>query len=162
MFRYEKKANHRGAVAGTGGTSVIDPIFIGQLEIRFLRTKDETGGALDMFELTVPAGARVPVPHYHRDYDETVYALSGVLTWTLDGEPHEVGPGESLFIRRGAVHHFANPHAETARALSVLTPGLVGPGYFQELAALIVPGSPPDPARIREVMLRYGLVPVPG
>jgi hypothetical protein len=59
------------------------------------------------------------------------------------------------------VHHFSNPHAETARVLSVLTPGLVGPAYFQELASIIVPGSPPDPAKVREVMLRHGLVPVP-
>jgi hypothetical protein len=44
----------------------------------------------------------------------------------------------------------------------VLTPGLIGPGYFRDLAALVVPDAPPDPARIREVMLRYGLVPVPG
>ena len=80
-------------------------IRIGQLEIRFLRTKDETGGALDMFELAVPAGAKVPVPHYHRDYDETVYGLSGALAWTLDAARREVGPGEALFIRRGAVHH---------------------------------------------------------
>ena len=137
-------------------------IRIGQLEIRFLRTKDETGGALDMFEFTVPAGAKVPVPHYHRDYNETIYGLSGVLTWTLDGERREVGPGETLFIRRGAVHHFTNLHAETARSLAVLTPGLVGPDYFREMAALVVPGSPPDLARVREVMLRYGLVPGPG
>ena len=136
-------------------------IRIGQLEIRFLQTKDGTGGALDLFELAVPAGAKVPVPHYHRDYDETVYGLSGALAWTLDGARREVGPGEALFIRRGVVHHFANPHAETARALVVLTPGLVGPAYFREVAALAVPGSPPDPARVREVMLRHGLVPVP-
>ena len=140
----------------------MDPIRIGQLEIRFIQSKDETGGALDMFEFTVPPGAKVPVPHYHRDYDETIYGLSGVLSWQLDGEARETGPGETLFIRRGAVHHFANTHSETARALAVLTPGLVGPGYFQELAGLIVPGAPPDPARVREVMLRHGLVPVPG
>lgn len=137
-------------------------IRIGQLEIRFLRTKDETEGALDIFELTVPAGAKVPVPHYHRDYDETVYGLSGVLSMTVEGVRHEIGPGDSLFIRRGATHHFINTGAETARGLAVLTPGLLGPTYFRELAALIVPGSPPDPERVREVMLRHGLVPVPG
>ena len=124
-------------------------IRIGQLEIRFLRTKDETGGALDLFEFAVPANARVPVPHYHRDYDETIYGLSGVLTWTLDDERREVGPGETLFIPRGTKHHFANLHAETARSLVVLTPGLIGPAYFREMAALIVPGAPPDLARFR-------------
>jgi Cupin domain len=124
-------------------------IRIGQLEIRFLQTKEGTGGALDLFELAVPAGAKVPVPHYHRDYDETVYGLSGALAWTLDGARREVGPGEALFIRRGVVHHFANPHAETAR------PGRADAGACRAClpprgAALAVPGSPPDPARVRD------------
>nr|WP_235913831.1 cupin domain-containing protein [Pseudoroseomonas coralli] len=136
-------------------------IRIGQLEIRFLQAREQTGGRLDMFEFAVPAKARVPVAHYHRDYDETIYGLSGVLTWKLDGARHEVGPGETLFIPRGAVHHFANQHEETARALAVLTPGLIGSAYFRELAALIAPGAPPDPARVRAVMLRHGLEPVP-
>jgi quercetin dioxygenase-like cupin family protein len=141
---------------------MVELIRIGQIEVRFLRTGEETGGALDMFAFTVPAGAKVPVAHYHRDYDETIYGLSGTLSWTLEGERHEVGPGATLFIPRGAVHHFANPHGETAHSLAVLTPGRLGPGYFRDLAALIMPDSPPDPGRIREVMLRYGLVPVPG
>jgi len=140
----------------------MEVIRLGQLEIRFLQSGSETGGALDMFEFIVPPDAKVPVAHHHRDYDETIYGISGTLTWTLDGKRRDLGPGETLFIPRGAVHHFANPHAETAHSLAVLTPGLLGPGYFRDLAALILPGLPPDLARVREVMLRYGLVPVPG
>jgi hypothetical protein len=41
-------------------------------------------------------------------------------------------------------------------------PGLLGLAYFCELATLIRPGSPPNPAHVREVMLRHGLVPVSG
>ena len=41
-------------------------------------------------------------------------------------------------------------------------PGLLGLAYFCELAALIRRGSPPGTAQVREVMLRHGLVPVPG
>ena len=37
-----------------------------------------------MFEFFVPAQARVPVAHSHETFDETVYGLSGVLTWMLD------------------------------------------------------------------------------
>jgi hypothetical protein len=135
-------------------------IRIGQLEIRFLHTKEGTGGALDLFELAVPAGAKVPVPHYHRDYDETVYGLRRAR---LDAG-RRAARGRP---RRGPVHPprrrapIRNPHAETARALVVLTPGLVGPAYFREVAALAFPGSPPVPARVREVMLCHGLVPDP-
>lgn len=138
-----------------------EPIRVGAIEIRFLQSGAETAGTLDMFEMTVPTAARVPLPHYHRDYDETIYGLAGSLTFTVEGEVHEIAPGTALFIRRGDVHGFVNRGAEAARCLAVLTPGLIGPAYFRELGALIAAPGPPDPARIREVMTRYGLVPVP-
>jgi hypothetical protein len=42
----------------------------------------------------------------------------------------------------------------------VLTPGTLDPRYFREIAALVENGSP-DPARMKETMLRHGLVPAP-
>ncbi|WP_375461464.1 cupin domain-containing protein [uncultured Enterovirga sp.] len=135
-------------------------IRIGGLELRFLRSKHETGGSLDLFEMTVPPTGRMPVPHHHRDWEETVYGLSGRLGFTVDGERREIGPGDTLFIPRGVVHGFANDSGEPATCLTILTPGVLGPEYFRELAALVAAG-PPDPERMREVMLRHGLVPAP-
>ena len=132
-------------------------IRIGALHLLFLRTKHDTGGALDMFEMTVPPKARVPLPHNHRDWKETVYGLSG--TFTVDGERIEIGPGESAFIPRGIVHGFEKLGTEAASCLSVLTPGVLGPEYFRQLAALVAAGLP-DPAALRAVMDTYGLVPV--
>jgi quercetin dioxygenase-like cupin family protein len=137
-------------------------IRIGALELRFLQDKHSTGGSLDMFELIVPAGARVPIPHHHESWEETVYGLSGEMVWTVDGTEITARPGDCVFIPRGAVHHFINRGTETAKALSVLTPGVLGPEYFREMAALINAGGPPDPAKLSEVMLRHGLVPAPG
>lgn len=135
-----------------------ESIRIGPLELRFLRSKHDTGGGLDLFEMTVPPSGRMPVAHYHRDWDETVYGLTGTVTFTVRGAPHAVGPGDSLFIRRGVVHGFDNRSGATATCLSVLTPGVLGPEYFRELAVLIAAG-PPDEAKVREIMLRHGLVP---
>ena len=56
-------------------------IHVGGLELRFLHNKEDTGGSLDMFEMTVQPNARMPVPHYHETWDETIYGLSGVTTW---------------------------------------------------------------------------------
>ncbi|UPY34999.1 cupin domain-containing protein [Sediminicoccus sp. KRV36] len=140
----------------------MEVIRIGALEIRFLLEKQSTHGSLDMFELTVPAGARVPLAHFHESWEETVYGLAGQMVWTVNGKEIITGPGDCIFIPRGAVHHFINRGTETAKALSVLTPGVLGAAYFHELAALIGPGGPPDPALVTEVMLRHGLVPVPG
>jgi quercetin dioxygenase-like cupin family protein len=133
-------------------------IRLGPLELRFLRSKDETSGSLDLFEMTVPPGGRMPVPHFHRDWDETIYGLTGVVTFTVEGAPHDIGPGESLFIQRGIVHGFDNRSGTIATCLAVLTPGVLGPEYFREVAALVAAG-PPDAAKMREIMLRHGLVP---
>jgi len=135
-------------------------IRIGGLELRFLRTKDDTAGSLDMFEMTVQPNARMPVPHYHETWDETVYGLSGMTTWRVDGQDVELGPGQTAFIRRGIVHGFRNDTQAPATCLCVLSPGILGPAYFREMAALIG-GGLPDPAKIKEAMLRYGLIPVP-
>ena len=133
-------------------------IRIGPLELRFLRSKHETGGSLDVFEMTVPPEGQMPVAHYHRDWDETVYGLTGTVTFTVDGEAHNIGPGDVLFIPRGVVHGFDNRSGATATCLGVLTPGVLGPEYFRELADLVAAG-PPDEAVVREIMLRHGLVP---
>jgi hypothetical protein len=37
---------------------------------------------------------------------------------------------------------------------------VLGPQYFKDMAGLLAAGTP-DPARMKETMLRYGLVPAP-
>jgi len=134
-------------------------IRAGQIEIRFRLESAQTGGGLSLFEFLVPAQARVPLPHSHDAFDETIYGLDGVLTWVLDDRKTRVGPGDALFIPRGHVHHFANLDGEDARQLSVITPGLLGPEYFREIAEVIDAGGPPNIERIAEVMRRHGLRP---
>jgi quercetin dioxygenase-like cupin family protein len=140
----------------TAGNAVI---HAGQIEIRFLLQAAKTAGTLTMFEFVVPAQARVPIAHSHEAFDETVYGLSGVLTWTLDDQQVRVGPGDVLFIARGHVHQFVNLDAQDARQLSAITPGLLGPEYFQEIAEVVNAGGPPNVERIMEVMRRHGLRP---
>jgi quercetin dioxygenase-like cupin family protein len=140
----------------TTGSNVIRA---GPIEIRFRLEAAQTAGSLAVFEFLVPAQARVPVPHSHEAFDETIYGLEGVMTWVLDGQKVLVGPGDVLFIPRGHVHHFANLEAQDARALSVITPGLLGPAYFREIAEVIGAGGPPNIERIMEVMRRHGLRP---
>ncbi len=135
-----------------------ETIQVGPLVLHFLRDKHETAGSLDMFEMVVPPDSRMPVAHFHRDWDEAVYGLEGTVTFTVDGVAHPVGPGGTLFIRRGVVHGFDNRSGAVAKCLAVLTPGVLGPEYFRELASLVAAG-PPDEAKLREIMLRHNLVP---
>ena len=97
---------------------------------------EESGGSVAVFEFDVPAGAKVPAAHSHDGYEETIFGLE-VLTWTLSGTPTDVGPGETLFIPRGVVHQFHNIHDVDAKALAIVTPGILGPEYFREVAAIV-------------------------
>ncbi|HUI44088.1 MAG TPA: cupin domain-containing protein [Terriglobia bacterium] len=140
-----------------------EEIQAGQVAIRFLIEGQASGGSVAIFEFHVPAGAKVPIAHSHDAYEETIYGLDGVLTFTVEGRPHEIGPGDALCIPRGAVHRFDNFHAAGAKGLAIVTPGILGPDYFREIAAVIkaAAGGPPDPAAIAAVMLRHGLTPAP-
>ena len=134
-------------------------INLGALQLTFLRSKDDTAGSLDLFEMTLQPIARMPIPHYHDRWDETIYGLSGISTWRIDGTDIDVGPGETAYIRRGVVHGFSNRSPRPATCLCILSPGVLGPKYFKEMATLLSAGTP-DPAKMKETMLRYGLVPV--
>lgn len=137
-----------------------DVIRVGQIEIRFRMQAAETGGHFTLFEYLIPVNARVPVAHSHEAFDETLYGLDGVTSVTLDGRNVGVGRGDVLFIPRGSVHQIANLGVADARGLSVITPGLLGPEFFREMADVLNAGGPPNIERIAAVMRRHGLRPV--
>jgi len=144
-------------------TSTSEEIRIGQLAIRFLLEGPASGGSVAVFEFDVPAGAKLPAAHSHDGYEETVYGLEGVLTWTLSGRRTDVGPGEVLCIPRGVVHRFDNDHDVDAKMLAIVSPGILGPDYFREIAVVVeaATAGPPDPAALAVVMRRHGLTPAP-
>ncbi len=137
-----------------------DIIRLGQIEVRFLIEAADTGGSVAMLEFTVPAGAKVPMPHYHEQYDETIYGVEGMMTFTVDGKVWEIGPGDSCFVPRGTVHGFNNLKQTDAKALAIVTPALIGQEYFKEMAAIVNSGGPLDVENLKRVMLKHGLVPV--
>src|SRR5215471_4061876 len=110
-------------------TSMREEIRIGQMAIRFLVEGEESGGSVAVFEFDVPVGTTVAAAHSHDGYEETIYGLEGVLNWTVEGQQLQVGPGEVLGIRGGEVHQFDNTHDVDAKALAVVTPGILGHDY---------------------------------
>src|SRR3954451_22532642 len=62
-------------------------IRAGEIGIRFLLEGKDSNGQVAMFEFEVPAGSKVPIAHSHKRYDETIYGLEGVLTFTIAGNP---------------------------------------------------------------------------
>lgn len=132
-------------------------IRIGQIEIRYLLEGTDTSGALALFESTIPPNVRVPAPHRHVTYDETVCELAGTCTFIVEGRELVLAPGQALFIPRGAAHQFVNRGTETVRFLATITPGVLSPNFFREVGAVVNAGGPPDLKRIAEIMARHGL-----
>ena len=142
------------AAAGTAGREdrrARDPLSDG---------RDPDGCRVRDIELTVGPGARVPPAHSHSRNEEIVYVLEGTLRYRVDEEIRDLGPGERMYTPRGSVHAFSNPHDRPARALIILTPD-IGVQYFRDVADVAGRPGGPEPAKMAEVMTRYGLVLAP-
>lgn len=139
-------------------------IRVGHLTVHFLVTGENSSGTVAVFEVVVPGAQRLAAPaHSHDHYEETIYGIDGVLTWTVDGRLIDVGPGQALCIPRGAVHRFDNNTTQDVKVLCMITPAAIGPQYFRESAEVInaAAGGPPDQAKMAEIMRRHGLTPAP-
>jgi quercetin dioxygenase-like cupin family protein len=140
-----------------------ETITLGALAVRFLVEGGDSNGTVAVFECEVPANARMPLPHSHDGFEETVYGLTGRTTYTVAGETIDLDPGDSTCIRRGVIHGFANHGEETATFLAIISPGIFGPAYFREIAEVVAAaaGGPPDKDAMAAVMRRHGLTPAP-
>lgn len=141
-----------------------ETIRLGPLAVRFLITGEHASGSIAVFELAVPGAQRLAAPaHSHDHYEETIYGIEGVLTWTVDGRRIDVGPGQALCIPRGAIHRFDNHGSQDVKALCAITPAAIGPQYFREVAEVMkaAAGGPPDRVKMAEIMRRHGLTPAP-
>ena len=129
----------------------------------FLVEATDSNGTAYGFECYVPANSRMPAPHSHDGFEETIYGLEGTTTWTINGETVEVGPGEAVCVQRGQIHGFDNHGAVDATFLAIATPAVFGAAYFREIGEVLAAsaGGPPDLATIGEVMRRHGLTPAP-
>lgn len=122
---------------------------------------DEADGFLSLNEVTLAPGFPGPVPHLHETFVDSFYVLEGVLTLQLGDERVDAGPGTFAAIPTRTVHTFANESDAPVRALNVMAPGGFE-RYLKEVAAVMRPGEPPDPARMAEIAARYDFKPAAG
>jgi quercetin dioxygenase-like cupin family protein len=140
-----------------------DTITVGGLGVRFFVEAADSNGSASVFECSVPANSRMPTPHSHDGFEETIYGLEGTTTWAIDGKAIDLGPGQAVCVRRGQIHGFENHGDVDATFLAIATPAVFGPAYFREIGEVLAAsaGGPPDLAAIGEVMRRHGLTPAP-
>lgn len=138
-------------------TPIARVIHVAGMTVTFIKSRHETGGLFDAYEVTIPSTTHLITPHFHLHYDETVFGVDGITTWTIDGVSTQLHPGQQLFVARGSHHTYANLHAHSARILCLVTPGVLGPEYFQEIACASDDDGPTD-AAVALVMSRYGVI----
>jgi mannose-6-phosphate isomerase-like protein (cupin superfamily) len=101
----------------------------------------ETGGERVELEMTLPAGAAGPPPHFHPRQDEQWHVLGGTLAVQVDGNWRDLREGESATIPAGHVHTLRNRTNETVRVLDVHIPALDFQDYMLDLHRLAQEGK---------------------
>jgi len=90
--------------------------------IDFLATGETTGGHHSLFHVFIPAGPPGPLPHIHRDADESFYVLEGRVEVLLEDAWRSLGAGQFLHVPGGTIHTFRNATSDAARMLSGFVP----------------------------------------
>lgn len=132
------------------------------LEIHYYLDAEDTHKQFTMFKCVVHPGAKVPVPHYHDEFDETFYILKGPVSVTLDGKTADRQVGEHVFIPKGTPHGFHNPSNETVEILCYAVPGIFTAEYFRAISKVLSASGAPDVAKLKSIMQHHGLTPVAG
>ncbi len=134
-----------GAVFVGPGEGKALPNPIGGRMVVKLRDGD-TGGSYSVHDNVIPAGSPGPLPHLHRDHEETFYVLEGELTVRVGDRSITAPVGSFVVIPRGVVHQPSNPTREPARVLLIFSPAGME-HFFEEAAEGRIPlqATPTDP-----------------
>lgn len=115
---------------------------------------DDAGGHLALSQITLAPGFEGPPPHRHAVMVDAFCVLDGAVTFTVEGEPIEAGPGDVAFVAPGTLHTFANESRAPARMLNLFAPaGLER--YLLELSALLDGGAALTPALMGRLASRH-------
>lgn len=112
-----------------------------------LKVRDrDTGGSFSVHDNIIPAGSPGPLPHLHRNHEETFYVLEGELTVRVGERSITAPAGSFVVIPRGVVHQPSNPAAEPTRVLLIFSPSGME-HFFEEAAEQRIPlqAVPADP-----------------
>ncbi|MBO0771840.1 MAG: cupin domain-containing protein [Actinobacteria bacterium] len=86
--------------------------------------RPETGGGTLAWELVLAPGGRVPSSHAHPEQEECFTVLAGQVRFRIGWRRLLAGPGQTVRIPPGTVHHFANGGPLPARVAVTTVPAL--------------------------------------
>ena len=105
-------------------------------QITIQATAADTGGRALEWELVLAPGGKVPSSHAHPEQEECFTVLAGQMRFRVAGRRVIAGPGDTVRIPPGTVHHFANPGRVPARVAVRTAPALTMQGLLETAAAL--------------------------
>jgi mannose-6-phosphate isomerase-like protein (cupin superfamily) len=109
--------------------------------ITFLETAEETNGEYALLELHVKPHGFVAAPHVHPRLQETFEIRKGSITFVIDGQEREVGPGEGASVPKGAPHAWWNSSDEEGVAVVEFRPALKAEEFFETFFGLAQDGK---------------------
>lgn len=126
-------------------------VFDAKLTIKATR---ETVRSYSLLEGTFQPGGFAPLPHVHREQEETFYVVKGQFDFRLGADIVRGTEGSFLLVPRGTLHGFVNAGTSPATLIFIHSPGLEG--FFLELVKLAKSG-PRDPEKLRSLMEAWGM-----
>lgn len=133
--------------------------------MRRLLSGGETAGQFCLFENRSGGNTRTPI-HVHARDDETICIIEGELTAILDGAPHRLTAGDSIFLPRGIPHQLVNVSGTPSRYILIGTPALFD-RFVEEAGRPLAPDevagspSPDEIAHLREASPKFGITLLP-
>lgn len=88
------------------------------------------------WELVLAPGGRVPSSHAHPRQEECFTVLAGRMRFRVGGRKVVAGPGQTVRVPPGTVHHFANAGRTPARVAVQTRPALSMQQLLQTAAAM--------------------------
>ena len=96
----------------------------------------EADGSVLAWELSLAPGGRVPASHAHPRQEEQFTVLTGRVRFRVGWRKIVAGPGDTVRVTPGTVHHFANAGQVTARIAVRTTPALRMRALLETAASL--------------------------
>jgi quercetin dioxygenase-like cupin family protein len=104
-----------------GPAVIVNPLSGERITIT--ATGADTGSVLE-WELLLAPGGRVPSSHAHPEQEECFTVLDGRMRFRVGGRRITAGPGDTVLVPPGTVHHFANAGPRPARVAVQTWPAL--------------------------------------
>jgi quercetin dioxygenase-like cupin family protein len=117
------------------GGSVIENPLSGE-RITILGPGPRADGSVLEWELVLAPGGRVPSSHAHPRQEESFTVLAGQMRFRIGGRRVLAGPGDTVRVPPGTVHHFANAGPEPARVAVQTNPALSMQELLETAAAM--------------------------